>query len=126
MRWLFPALAEDFSRCSPGAVYDGKVRALGCTVDSEEGRSARVVYSEWTTFDSGDGHYRRKYGSPDRTDAQFNVWSTTWVSNNFQTSRMFTSELPFSVTVASGSKEVAEAVMDRLRFRPVAQTARYR
>jgi len=124
MRWLFPSLAEDFSRCSPGAAYDGKVRALGCAVDSE-GHSARVVYSEWSTFGSGDRHYRRKYGTPDRSDGQFNVWSTVWVSNNFQTSRMFSSRLPFSVTVASESEDGATAVMDGLRFRPEMETARY-
>ena len=125
MRWLFPSLARDFARCDPGTVYAGKLRVFECVV-SEPGRRARVVYSEWGTFELGDSHYRRKYGIPDRTDAQFNVWSTTWVSDNFQTSRMFARGLPYSVTVASSSKDAAAEVMAGLRFRSVTETDPYR
>jgi hypothetical protein len=125
MRWVFPSLARDFARCAAGTVYAGKIRALECSVD-DPGRKARVVYSEWDTFELGDAHYRRKYGSPDRTDAQLNVWSTAWVSDSFQTSRMFARGLPYSVTVASNSKEAVDEVMDTIRFRAASETNPYR
>jgi hypothetical protein len=126
MRWVFPTLGRDFAACTPATAYDGKIRAVGCTVDSGLGRSARVVYSEWRTFELGDAHYRRKYGSPDAQDAQFNIWSTTRVSGKYESSRMFASGLPFSLTVASGSQEATDAVMRRLRFRSPAETKQYR
>ena len=61
-----------------------------------------MVYSEWRTFELGDAHYREKYGPSDRTDAQLNIWSTVRVTSNYQTSRMFVSGLPFSVTSHRG------------------------
>jgi hypothetical protein len=125
MKWLFPGLARDFNRCNDAAAYDGKVRAFGCTVLYGD-QTARVVYSEWQTFKLGDDHYRRKYGSPDRTGPQFNIWGAVWVSNTYQTSRMFTSGLPYSVTVASKSQAAATSVMERLRYQPADATLPYR
>lgn len=125
LRWVFPSLSSRFSDCDPSSAYGDKVRAYGCTVTTASGRSARVVYSEWATFESGDRHYRAKYGTPNRRSSQFNVWSTTFVGTNFQTSRMFNRELPFSVTVASQDRDSPSAVMDGLDFRSAAETARY-
>lgn len=64
--------------------------------------------------------------TPDGSEDQFNVWSTTWVNDKFQTSRMFRQGLPFSVTVASQSQSSAERVMRELRFRGAAQTENYK
>ena len=125
MRWLFPALGRDFSSCEPASAYDGKLRAYACKVEVPGDHGARVVYSEWTTFAIGDGHYRRKYGSPDRLDSVFNVWATVYVSERFQTSRMYSSSLPFSVTVASKSERSATQIMSRLESRSPAAINRY-
>ena len=125
MQWLFPSLAAEFSGCDAATPYGGKLRAFGCTMSVPGGPTARVVYSEWRSFELGDTHYREKYGAPDRTDAQFNVWSTVPRSSNYQTSRMFVSGLPFSVTVASRTARDATAIMNQLRFRRAPQTDPY-
>lgn len=125
MRWLFPGLARDFSSCEPASAYDGKLRAYACTVEGAGNRSARVVYSEWTSFALGDSHYRRKYGSPESRAGGFNIWDTVYVSERFQTSRMYSSSLPFSVTVASKSEQLATEVMNRLEIRSSSTTERY-
>ena len=126
MQWLFPPLAADFNRCDTATPYGGKLRAYGCAVVAPSGRTVRVVYSEWQNFELGDNHYREKYGAPDRTDAQFNIWSTVRVKRTYQTSRMFVSGLPFSATVASGTARDATTVMNRLHFRGARQTEPYR
>lgn len=125
MRWLFPTLERDLSSCVPASAYDGKIRAFECMV-SLGGYSARVVYSEWGSFQLGDDHYREKYGAPDRRDGQFSVWTTEKRAKNYQTSRMFASKLPFSMTVAASSEEAASEVMRNLPFRGSAQTDLYR
>lgn len=125
MRWAMPPLDRRFGQCEPATAYDGKVRAFGCALTTARGNKARVTFSEWSSYDAGDEHYREKYGAPDRTDSQFNIWDPTFVKDDFQTSRMFAAGLPFSVTVSSAEKEIAEAVMLGFFFRPDSDVAPY-
>lgn len=125
LRWAFPPLDRRFDRCEPAAAYDGKVRAIACDLTTQRGNTARVVFSEWRTFEDGDDHYRDKYGAPDSDDGQFNTWSPAYIKDDYQTSRMFTAGLPFSVTVASSDRGIADAVMSGFSFRPSAETKPY-
>lgn len=125
MRWAMPPFDRRFGQCEPATAYDGKVRAFGCTLTTARGYTAKVTFSEWSSYDAGDEHYREKYGAPDRTDSQFNIWDPTFVKDDFQTSRMFAAGLPFSVTVSSGEEKIAEAVMSGFFFRPDSDVAPY-
>lgn len=135
MKWLFPSFERDdgYGICSQANTYDqltgvNKEVARGCDVTLSDGSNARIVYSQWPTFEIGLQHYRLKYGAADyqRYNGQLNGWNaTTRPSGRYQGSQMFAAAFPYSVTVDANSPANVREGFGYVEIRPESETVGY-
>lgn len=105
-RWLFPRLDRDFdTMCSVSAAGGRKLAVYRCNYQLD-GVGVHVVYSEWETYNDTEAHYLRKYGVASHYEPTLTVFGPSPVNRGYQMSHTFSSEIPFSVTVASLDESV--------------------
>lgn len=118
MRWVFAAVDEAYSSCTPARLYDGKINALRCVVALPAGRRIPMTFSEFGTPTQLREHYFEKYGAPRESGHRLLFGpSPVGASGGLQGSMIYADARPWSATVAAKDPALIRAALRTITMR---------